>query len=226
MASTWKYNLDQLWDGVLAASIAHAVGSAKLPDLSSMQSWEDDNYNFQDYSGSHGTICFGMSVDRKPRACVGGVVGRKSERFGANSSDPAHVTTLLAEVPQTLASLADVLPDYFLVNAGDATRPVLTAVMWSKGEGLVSNDTWDDFIKHGGGHFRLLLEPEDLIAVWCEQYGLDVDEVALVESLYARRRATFAEVITLASQERRLIERHGAEGYLESQLLLQQIGIL
>lgn len=226
MGNHWRYNLAQLWDGALVASIAHAVGSAKYPDLSSMQSWEGDNYSFQDYMGSHGTICFGMSVDREPRSCVGGVVGGKSERFGANSSDPAHVAALLADVPRSLSSLVDVLPDYFLVNAGNATYPVLTAVMWSEGDRLASNDTWDDFVKQGSGHFRLLLEPQSLITAWGEQYGLDADEVTLVESLYARRRVNFAEVISLASQERHLIERHGAEGYLESKLLLQQIGIL
>ncbi len=226
MANRWNYNLDQLWDGVLVASIAHAVGSAKYPDLSSMQSWEGDNYNFQDYMGSHGTICFGMSGDRKPLTCVGGVVGRKSERFGGNSSDPAHVAALLADVPRPLSPLVGVLPSYFLVNVGNATYPVLTAVMWSEGDKLASNDAWDDFLQQGGSHFRLLLEPQSLVSAWCEQYGLDADEIALVESLYTRRRVNFAEIITLASQERHLIERHGAEGYLESKLLFQQIGIL
>src|SRR5690348_13455442 len=114
MGSPWRHDLSQLWEGVLIASIAHAVGSAKYPDLSSMQSWEGDSYNFQDYMGTHGTICFELSPERRPLSCVGGVVSEKSERLA--SSSPARAAELLAKVPRSLSTLAKALPGYFLVK--------------------------------------------------------------------------------------------------------------
>src|SRR5690348_9136227 len=53
-----NWQRENLWEGCILASIAHAIMVAHYPELSNEQSWDDINYNIQDSSGARGTITF------------------------------------------------------------------------------------------------------------------------------------------------------------------------
>jgi hypothetical protein len=46
-----NWEREQLWEGCILASIAHAIMVAHYPELSYKKSWDDFNYNMQDSPG-------------------------------------------------------------------------------------------------------------------------------------------------------------------------------
>ncbi|MGG4154302.1 hypothetical protein [Peribacillus muralis] len=51
-------NYQNLWNGCILASIAHAIMVTEYPDFFYEHSWDDNNYNVQDGQGTRGTISF------------------------------------------------------------------------------------------------------------------------------------------------------------------------
>ncbi len=52
----WTY--DELWQGSILMSIAHAIFIADAPELAYENSWEGCNYSLNNSQGSRGTITF------------------------------------------------------------------------------------------------------------------------------------------------------------------------
>lgn len=53
-----KWRKEQLWEGCLLASIAHAIMVAHYPEQANEHSWDGMNYSIQDSSGTRGTVTF------------------------------------------------------------------------------------------------------------------------------------------------------------------------
>ena len=69
-----NWDRNQLWEGCILASIAHAIMVAHYPDISHEQSWDGFNYSVQDSSGTRGTITF------HPNFLVGAFRNENSEK--------------------------------------------------------------------------------------------------------------------------------------------------
>lgn len=69
----WKP--DELKDGCILASLAHAIMVAKYPFLANEHSWDGANYSVQDSEGQRGTITFLNGI------CVAAFRNDNSERI-------------------------------------------------------------------------------------------------------------------------------------------------
>jgi hypothetical protein len=210
-----NWEREQLWEGCILASIAHAIMVAHYPELSHEQSWDDINYNVQDSSGTRGTITF------HPNYLVGAFRNEFSEREYIDALDyfncaPEEVNKLA--VNETLQYLLDEID-------GD-TVPVITTAFWGSDDGTYSNDNFEDFIENGG--FLLASQTKDIetaVIEWIEYYEMSKSQINLLCSIFERKISDPNGEIFLTESEIRMIESNDEEGINESRISFEEIGI-
>jgi hypothetical protein len=210
-----NWHRENLWEGCILASIAHAIMVAHYPELSNEQSWDDINYNVQDSSGARGTISF------HPNYLVGAFRKEFSEREYKNAFDyfnsaPEEVNQLA--VNETLQYLLDEID-------GD-TVPVITTAFWGGVDGTYSNDNFEDFIENGG--FLIERQAKDIetaIIEWEEYYEMSKSQINLLRSIFERKISNPNSEIILTESEIKMIESDDKDGINESRISFEELGI-
>lgn len=210
-----KWQRENIWEGCILASIAHAIMVAHYPELSNEQSWDDINYNVQDSSGARGTITF------HPNYLVGAFRNEFSEREYIDALDyfnsaPEEVNQLA--VNETLQYLLDEID-------GD-TVPVITTAFWGGDDGTYSNDNFEDFIENGG--FLIESQAKDIetaINEWKEYYEMSESQINLLHSIFERKISNPTVEIILTESEIKMIESDNEEGLNESRISFGELGI-
>jgi hypothetical protein len=210
-----NWQRDNLWEGSILASIAHAIMVAHYPELSNEQSWDGINYNVQDSSGARGTITFHSNY------LVGAFRNEYSEREYIDSLDyfnsaPEEVNQLA--VNETL--------QYLLDEIDGNTLPVITTAFWGGNDGTYSNDNFEEFIKNGG--FLIENQAKDIetaIIEWKEYYEMSDSQMNLLRSIFERKISNPNGEIILSEREIRMIESDYEEGMHESRISFEELGI-
>jgi len=213
----WKRN--QLWEGCILASIAHAIMVAHYPELANEHSWDGINYSVQDSSGSRGTITFSSNY------CVAAFRYENSARISGNKInspqkyflDASHEIIKLAE-DETL--------QYLLDNIDGKLVPVITTAFWGENDDLFTNDIFSEMIENGG--FLLEKQTMDIdssIKAWEEYYDMSEQQCNMLKSIFKRRISQTSAIITLSKQEVYMIGTDDEEGLKESKESFQEIGI-
>ncbi|MFZ3087065.1 MAG: hypothetical protein WA123_03275 [Methylotenera sp.] len=201
------FTQQQLWDGALLGTIAHAVWVAGEPLLFAAQSWDGHNYLLNDSSGTIATVTF---VDKKVVAVF----------FDANSSRNPFVTGDASEADNLIAGMpSDVLTilkfetlQYMLQSYKGQDVPLITAAMWSSGGDLVAMESWADLISHGGHIVRIqLLSEDEALLAWKEEFLFSEVQVNLVKSLYRRKIKNPDIHISLTDEEKLMLAPSAGE---------------
>jgi hypothetical protein len=215
----YKLNWDrnQLWEGCILASIAHAIMVAHYPDISHEQSWDGFNYSVQDSSGTRGTITF------HPNFLVGAFRNENSER----ALGYINAIEYIKDAPEKAKEVASEEALLYLLDEIDGkTVPVITTAFWGNLDEIYSHDTYEDFIKNGGFLIeRQIDNMENAINEWEEEYEMSETQIVLLKSIFKRKIENPTKEIVLSEKEIQMIGSEDEEGLSESRNSFEELGI-
>ena len=210
----WKP--DELKDGCILASLAHAIMVAKYPFLANEHSWDGANYSVQDSEGQRGTITFLNGI------CVAAFRNDNSERIAWKERAEHFFQGATSEVLQ----IANLETLQFLMDKVDGTiLPFITTAFWG-GTQLFSNDTMQDLFKNGASLLhRQLLPSEQAIESWKEFYEMNTGQVLLLLRLFDKKRKSGDAALYLSPEEISLIGIETEEGLKECRTSFEELNM-
>jgi len=213
----WK--IDQLWNGCMLASIAHAIMVAHYPELSNEHSWDGINYNVQDSAGIRGTITF------HPEFCVAAFCNDNSDRITTDTF--TNVSEYFKGAPQEIVKLAEEEAlQYLLHNVNGKTIPVITTAFWGSKNELFTGDSFDLMMQNGAVLLERQLMDSDLsIKAWKEYYDMSERQVDLLKLIFMQKIANPKDIISISKKEVEMIGANEEEGLNESRESFEEIGI-
>lgn len=212
---TW--NREEIWQGCVLASIAHAISVAQYPEFSHEHSWDGLNYNVQDSSGARGTITF------HPKYLVAAFRDDNSERVTGN----INALEYFKDSPEEVKMLAsNETLQYLLEDIDGKSVPVITTAFWGNREASHSQDELDVLIENGGFLLeRQTTDIETAINEWQEYHEMSDLSINLLKSIFYRKIENPSKIIILTQNEIQMIESDDEEGLNESRLSFEALGI-
>ncbi|TCI29734.1 hypothetical protein EVJ33_08780 [Exiguobacterium sp. SL-10] len=210
-----EWTRQNIWEGCILASIAHAVFIADAPDLAYEHSWEGDNYSTNDGQGSRGTVAFGQEIY---------VAGFRNDHLALN---PVDAKQYFIEAPDQVQQIAEQETLQYLLDEVDGeVRPVVTTVLWESDERVFSSHPYDVMLERGADLLEVQASAyEAAIEFWEENYELTEQQLALVEKLYHLKLKDPTERIVLSKEDIQILDSNDVEGIEESRISFSEIGI-
>lgn len=188
---TIEINPKQLYKGCLLAAITHAVTVGEYPELNYEHSWDGINYCMNNSQGCRATIPFHPE-------CIVAVFREKSQVDGNTD-----MMDILTGIPDSILSVAKQKAlQYALDDMNGEVKPVITVAFWGDWETLYSSQSWEEFLMKGGDilHHQLLDETSAFQA-WDEEYGLNDQQMELIQSLLQKKLKNKGQIIKLTKEE-------------------------
>ncbi|TCI71348.1 MULTISPECIES: hypothetical protein [unclassified Exiguobacterium] len=210
-----EWTRQNIWEGCILASIAHAVFIADAPDLAYEHSWDGDNYSTNDGQGSRGTVAFGQEVY---------AAGFRNDHLALN---PVDAKQYFIEAPDQVQQTAEQETLQYLLDEVDGeVRPVVTTVLWESEQHVFSSHPYDIMLERGADLLEVQAsEYEAAIEFWEENYELTEQQLALVEKLYHLKLEDPTRRILLTEEDIQSINANDVEGIEESRCSFSEIGI-
>jgi hypothetical protein len=226
MPHAWTTTVEQLWQGSLLASIAHAIAVARFPTTANEQSWDGLNYSVQDSMGSRGTICFAVGKDGKPVRCGGAFFANKSPRRKLTDGWPQDPFTHFDGCNEPELGLVREAFLYLLESFHGEGRPWVTSGFWTDAGRLVSQDDEAEFLQHSGRLLeRQLLPIEAAVGQWSAAFSLSGVETDMLRALYHKKVTKPTKWVVLTPDQLALVREHRQAGVDASWELFAQIKI-
>lgn len=172
-----KYNT--LYERCVMASVAHAIMVGEYNLLASEQSWDGDNYNFQNLEGIRGVISFAESE----YICV---IQNNKEYDEYTDS---HVSEILRGANTKIMNLAkEEALQYMLVNYKGKDVPFITTAFWGSGNNNYSNQSEEQLIKTSEKTIMpFLYSNDDAKKYWKNYYEMTDEQIKMTENICKRR---------------------------------------
>lgn len=211
-------NIDELWNGCILASVAHAIMVAHYPSIANENSWDGINYSVQDSQGARGTITFYKDF------CVGAFRNEYSSRLTTKFKDAnEYFQGAPQEVVQSANSEA---LQYLLDDIQEQIVPVITTAFWGNNRELWTIDSSKEFFENGGFLIeRQLMSFDTAISEWIEDYEMSEQQVDLLKSIYSRKISNSKDKIILSAKEISMIGVFDEEGLIASKESFREMGI-
>lgn len=182
---------NQLYKGCLLAAIIHAVAVSEYHEFNYEHSWDGVNYCMNNSQGCRGTITF------------------DSEYIIAVFRDESQVDmdkdgmNLLDGIPDPILAVAkQETLQYVLDDMFGEVRPVITAAFWGDWETLYSSQSWEEILCNGANILHnQLLDDISAFQAWDDEYGLNNQQMELVQSLLQKKLENKDQLIKLSKDE-------------------------
>lgn len=209
------WSQEELWQGCILVSIAHAIFIADAPDLAHEISWDGFNYNMNNSQGSRGTITFHPDLF---------VAGFRNDEL---TSDSVKASDYFNHVPEQVVELAEAETlHYLLDDVAGKTLPSITTVIWGNKDQAFSSHPFAEMFIRGGKLLEMQsLDPEAAFEACEENYEFTGKQMELLKKLFYLKIARPNEKITLNQTDIDVIGTHDVEGVNESRTLFAEIGI-
>lgn len=210
MVEIFPGTMQRFWSNSLLAAIAHAIAVSRYPGMSNSHAWDGVAYSVQDGMGGRGTAYFQLGENGLPTRCAGACFTLHTERKreGGNPPDPL---TYFQQAPQEQRDLAERCFDYLLEDFEGRALPWVTSGFWSVDEQIISQDSFAEFLKHGGDLFEAeLLTQNEALARWRERFALSQEEEDMALDLHRQKVVAPLSWVTLTSDQLAIIERNHA----------------
>lgn len=213
MEQGWSH--EELRQGCILASIAHAIFIADAPELAHEISWDGFNCNMNNSQGSRGTITFHPDFF---------VAGFRNDEL---SSDSLSAKDYLDQAPEKVIQLAEQETlQYLLDDVDGETLPSITTAMWGDRNQVFSCHFFDEMLVRGGELLEIQsLDPEAAFEACEEEYEFTEEQMALLKKLFYLKIAKPNEAITLSQRDIDAIGSRNEEGMNESRISFAEIGI-
>lgn len=215
------WTIDNLWNGCILASIAHAIMVAHYPELSNEHSWDGMNYSVQDSEGSRGTITF------HPKFCVGAFRNDLSDRLNS-INNCRQFRKYFEGAPKEIINLSEEEALQYLLDDIDGdTLPLITTAFWGVDNKFYTIDSFEDMYQNGVFLLeRQLMNMDDAVEAWAEYYDMDINQCNLLKKIFIRRLEQKNDKIILSKDEIQQIGSSDKEGLYESKILFEEINII
>lgn len=209
----WKRQ--EIWEGCVLASIAHAIFVAHNPEFSYEHSWDGYNYNTNDGQGSRGTVTFFQDFF---------IAGFRNEEFPL---DTVNAKDYFIQAPQIVKEIAEQETlQYLLDDVNGKTIPVITTFLWEDENLVFSSHPYEEMMERGGNLLEIQSSDyESALESWEENYELTEKQLTLMKKLYTSKIANPTRNIILSKEDINAIEATDAEGINESKISFAEIGI-
>lgn len=200
MTNKINWKMDELYNGCILASIAHAIMVAHYPLIANHHSWDGVNYNIQNDMGMLGTVTFARDM------CVAGFRDDKSER-----AYPENLKNALQYFPNASQDVIEIAKtktlQYLLIyDEGGEIVPSITTAFWGNKDELLTADSFVDFLENGGELLsRQAMNIADAIDEWEDDYDMNDEQVALLKLVYTRKIAAGDDEIIITKEEAAMI---------------------
>jgi hypothetical protein len=217
-----------LFPSALLASIAHGVFIVRAPFLSHEQSWDGPAYNVQDSEGTRGTIVFG----RDKISFVGVFFSERSSRsLMAPNMLFKTPSTFLRDLPSQYEQLAELAKQYVLQNVSGVSASIITSAFWSDPDSpyIAAAEPWKHVLENGAFVVgNQLIDVEDALIKWTNNFEFNSSEISLVTSLFKRRMENLIGVIHVTESEKQILENRasGTDGLAACRESLGELGIV
>ncbi|SFB38166.1 hypothetical protein [Clostridium frigidicarnis] len=216
---SWK--MEQLWQGCISASIAHAIMVAHYPELSNEHSWDGINYNIQDNEGARGTITFNSEY------CVGAFRNDNSDRI-KTINNAKQAKEYFVGAPKDVVNLAEnEALQNLLENVEGKAVPIITTAFWGVGENIFTIDSEEAM--HQNGVFlleRQLMDFDSSIESWAEYYDMSLKQCDLLKTIFNKKINPKVGDIILSKDDIQQIGTSDINGLEESRISFEEIGIM
>ncbi|WP_336047143.1 hypothetical protein [Solibacillus ferritrahens] len=213
-----QLNKNNLWNGCILASVAHAIMVAQYPELSYEHSWDNGNYNVLDSSGGRGTITF---TDKY-------VVGAFRNDNVTRNDIPTALDFFTGAPKDVLELAKNETLEYLLEEDEDGTTsPSITTSFWGDNNTIASIDNIVRIVQCGGYIIeRQFMEYDTAVESWRDYYEMTNEQVKLLNSIYLRKLNNPNGKIILTKSEIKTIGTENLEGMSESRTSFEEINIL
>lgn len=210
------YNVSksQVYSSCMLSAISHAIMTNKYPDLSYEQSWDDCNYLMNNEKHR-------ITVSFTNDYCVGAVRDYTCNGYAIKNIDGISVDEIPLRVKQILTK--ETL-QYLLENKNGIKIPVVSSIFWCNAEKLFflsldNNSNESDF------NFILFcaMKLDKCLKYWTSYYEMNNDEVALILSLYEKRKQELYLPVFL--DKKQIIDCTGKEIDEECIISLEELNI-
>ncbi|HRQ36762.1 MAG TPA: hypothetical protein PLD25_02475 [Chloroflexota bacterium] len=215
-------SVQQLRQGAILGTIAHAIWLIQYPDFAHEQSWDGINYSVQDSQGTRGTITF------SDNDVIGVFRDENSRRSPLTLDNGYDLSKYFAGIPPRLMKIAEQEAlQYVLEEYQGSVIPIVTAAFWSNDKFLAGADSWKDIYTHGAHVLRVqILDTETAIKEWQDNYEMSAPKVALMRSLFNQRLKNPKKELVLTGEELIILKGKGSRGIEESRELFAGINIV
>ncbi|MGX9807747.1 hypothetical protein ACV3PA_10960 [Exiguobacterium acetylicum] len=208
------WNHQNIWQGCILASIAHAIFVANNPDFTYEHSWDGDHYSTNDGQGCRGTVTFGQDIF---------MAGFRNEDF---FEETAEASDLLIEASEKVKQMA--INDtfhYLLDDVDGVVTPVVTTIVWGDDHRVFSSHPYEELMERGGSLLEIQsLDFETGLEYWEEYYELTEPQLALLKKLYHIKIENPLQVSTLSQMDIQALDTRDLEGIEESRIFFAEIG--
>lgn len=211
----YGWNHQNIWQGCILASIAHAIFVANNPDFAYEHSWDDDHYSTNDGQGCRGTVTFGQDIF---------MAGFRNEEF---VEETIEASDLLIEASEKVKQMA--INDtfhYLLDDVDGVVIPVVTTILWGDDSRVFSSHPYEEMMERGGSLLEIQASVYKIgLEYWEEYYELTESQLALLEKLYHLKIKKSSQAITLSHEDIQVLDTSNMEGIEESKISFSEIGI-
>ena len=187
---------NDIYNGCLIASLAHAIMTNVYPELSYEQSWDGANYSIQNSSGIRGTITFEKDF------CVGAIRNDTACSISAES-----IREYMRSFPSNVVQKAyNEALQYLLLEKDGIVSPYVTSIFWADNNALYFEEKIIGHIKEDFALLENILLPTKMaLKKWQEYYDMDSNAIELISFLYQHKINDFTSMIKLNEKQRKLI---------------------
>ena len=188
---------EDMFNGCLIASIAHAIMTNVYPDLSYEQSWDGINYSIQNSTGLRGTITF------ESHYCIGAIRDDKSVIISSGVDIQNHLSCF----PQNIKNKAyEETLQYLLLERQGVISPCITSIFWADDTALHFEKRYIENLKRDIILFENLMLPKEIaINKWKKYYGMDSNNTKLLNDLYQIKKENLISKISLNEEQNKHI---------------------
>lgn len=199
----------------LISSIAHAIMSNVYPELAYEQSWDNNNYSFQDGSGLRGTFTF------RPYYCIGAIRNDSLKTICGELSIRKMINTFPADVINT--AFSETLR-YLLIDDNGTVVPEITSIFWCNNRRIFYEEVSVGYVKQDFEQLPMFFIDEyQVIESWVDYYDMNSDSIDLLKLLLEKKMKNFNQRITLDILQRQLIP--GGKIHKECKISLEELHI-
>jgi hypothetical protein len=203
-----NWTQDELWQGCMLVSIAHAIFVADCPELSYENSWDGFSYSTNNSQGSRATISFGKEFF---------VAGIRNDHYISYETNAISHFEGSSDAEKKFAE--EEALQYLLDDVDGETLPSITTAFWGNKNEAFSHHPFDEMIDKGGELFIFQsMDPESAFEAIEEDYALTGEQLALLRNLYYKK-------IRLSQSDIEAIGATDPEAIEESKIAFAEIGI-
>ena len=186
----------EILQGSLIASIAHAIMTNVYPDLAYEQSWDGSNYSIVS-AGLRGTITFGQTY------CVGAIRNEECRFISGAEYANLHLRNCPAEIVRKAKGETF---QFLLLENNGKIEPIVTSVFWADDTGIHFGENSKAETERDLVIFeKMFLPVEKAFEAWQEYYEMPVEAIDLLHDLYQAKLKKFTVEVKLSETQKKQI---------------------